>query len=84
MAGGEEMTTIDVNEAQSLAQLVDLAKAGNEVILAEGSTPVARVVAIVPPSSQPQPRVAGLHSGAALVSDDFDHPLPDEFWMGNA
>ena len=27
-------------------------------------------------------RQAGLHSGAAIVSDDFDAPLPDEFWLG--
>ena len=36
-----------------------------------------------PASSQRQPRVAGLHRGAAWVSEDFDQPLPDEFWMGN-
>lgn len=25
-------------------------------------------------------RVAGLHQGAIWTSDDFDEPLPDEFW----
>jgi len=34
-------------------------------------------------SSKPQPRTAGLHQGAARVSEDFDEPLPDEFWLGN-
>ncbi len=77
-------TTIDVNEAQQqLSKLLELAKAGNEVIIAEGSTPVARLTAIAPASVQRQPRVAGLHQGAAWVSEDFDQPLPDEFWMGN-
>jgi hypothetical protein len=33
--------------------------------------------------SKPRQRVAGLHQGAARVSEDFDEPLPDEFWMGN-
>jgi hypothetical protein len=26
------------------------------------------------------PRVAGLHPGAIWTSDDFDEPLPDDFW----
>jgi hypothetical protein len=26
------------------------------------------------------PRVAGLHMGAIWASEDFDEPLPDEFW----
>ncbi len=79
------MTTIDVNEAQPhLSELLALAKAGNEVILAEGSTPIARLIAVAPASVQRRPRVAGLHQGAAWVSEDFDQPLPDEFWMGNS
>lgn len=33
---------------------------------------------------QPGPRTPGLHAemGAAWMSDDFDEPLPDEFWLG--
>ncbi|MHC5939496.1 DUF2281 domain-containing protein [Nostoc sp.] len=27
-------------------------------------------------------RVAGLHEGMGWISDDFNQPLPDEFWMG--
>jgi hypothetical protein len=27
-------------------------------------------------------RVANLHPGAAVMSDDFDAPLPDRFWLG--
>ena len=27
-------------------------------------------------------RQAGLHEGAWEVADDFDAPLPDEFWFG--
>ncbi len=29
-----------------------------------------------------QPRIAGLHAGTSWVSDDFDDPLPDDFWLG--
>ncbi|MCF4965646.1 type II toxin-antitoxin system VapB family antitoxin [Nostoc sp. CMAA1605] len=30
----------------------------------------------------PQQRVLGLHEGQIWMSDDFNDPLPDEFWMG--
>ena len=28
------------------------------------------------------PRRAGLHPGAMVMSEDFDEPLPDRFWLG--
>jgi len=28
------------------------------------------------------PRVLGLHKGMVKMSDDFDKPLPDSFWLG--
>ncbi|OCQ96778.1 hypothetical protein BCD64_14300 [Nostoc sp. MBR 210] len=30
----------------------------------------------------PQQRILGLHEGEIWMSDDFNDPLPDEFWMG--
>ena len=27
-------------------------------------------------------RILGLHPGAFQMSDDFDDPLPDSFWLG--
>jgi hypothetical protein len=30
-----------------------------------------------------KPRILGLHPGAIWMSDDFDDPLPDEFWLGD-
>ena len=35
-------------------------------------------------AAQPAPRKAGLHTGAIWTSDDFDEPLPNEFWTGTA
>ena len=29
-----------------------------------------------------QPRVLGLHEGKGWISEDFDKPLSDEFWLG--
>ena len=78
-------TTMDINEAkQHLAQLLDLAKEGNEVFISEGSTPVARLTAVAPAPIARKPRVAGLHTGSIWVSDDFDQELPDEFWIGDS
>ena len=28
------------------------------------------------------PRVLGLHQGQGWISEDFNAPLPDEFWLG--
>ncbi len=29
-------------------------------------------------------RIPGLHPGAFVIGDDFDDPLPDGFWLGEA
>lgn len=31
----------------------------------------------------PQKRILGLNKGEFWMSDDFDKPLPDEFWLGD-
>ena len=28
------------------------------------------------------PRILGLQEGKGWISEDFDNPLPDEFWLG--
>lgn len=28
------------------------------------------------------PRILGLQEGKGWISEDFDSPLPDEFWLG--
>jgi antitoxin (DNA-binding transcriptional repressor) of toxin-antitoxin stability system len=72
--------TVDVEEAKTrLPELLSLALEGNEVIISEGDKPVAR---LVPIPSTGRKRVMGLHRGAAWMSEDFDEPLPDEFWLG--
>jgi len=72
--------TVDVEEAKErLPELVSLALEGNEVIISEGDKPVAR---LVPIPSAVRKRVLGLNRGVAWMSEDFDDPLPDEFWPG--
>jgi len=29
------------------------------------------------------PRALGLHQGMLTMSEDFDEPLPDSFWLGD-
>jgi antitoxin (DNA-binding transcriptional repressor) of toxin-antitoxin stability system len=70
--------TFDVRKAQKdLKELLSLVVAGTEIVFTEGDTPIARLVSI-------GRRVAGLHSGAIWTSQDFDEPLPEEFWVDNA
>jgi antitoxin (DNA-binding transcriptional repressor) of toxin-antitoxin stability system len=71
---------IDVGEVQmSLKELLSLVVEGTEIVITEGSIPLARLVPIVSPNT---PRIAGLHSEAIWTSSDFDEPLPEEFWTG--
>lgn len=35
------------------------------------------------PEQELPPRIPDLHAGAIWTSDDFDDPLPDEFWLGD-
>jgi antitoxin (DNA-binding transcriptional repressor) of toxin-antitoxin stability system len=78
------MTTIEISQSPpSLNDLVKLAQAGAEVLLTQGGQPVARLMPAQPavdPSTFP-PRKLGLFPGGIWMSDDFDDPLPDEFWL---
>ena len=66
------------NPKISLAELVKLVLQGEDVLLTDNHEPLAR---LVPATSFDQPRVAGLNAGDIWVSDDFDRPLPDAFWL---
>ncbi len=71
--------TVTVHDAETqLRELLSFAKEGNEVIIINDDKPLAR---IVPSLSTDRPRVAGLSKRKFWVSDDFDTPLPNEFWM---
>jgi antitoxin (DNA-binding transcriptional repressor) of toxin-antitoxin stability system len=73
---------VDVRETQTnLQDLLSLVREGAEIVLTEGATPLARLAPIVAPAT---PRVAGLHAGAIWTSEDFDEPLPEEFWTETA
>jgi len=72
---------VDVHEvADRLSEILHMVAAGTDVVLTDGATPVARITAVG--AAPAQPRVADLHPHAIRTSDDFDAPLPDEFWLG--
>lgn len=74
--------TVPIAEAtKDLSRLITQAQAGDEVILTDAGRPVARLVPIV---ELAQARTPGLNKGEVSISDDFDAPLPDAFWLGDA
>ena len=78
-----QTTTMEIDEAQShFAELLKLVTEGAEVLLTDQQQPVVRLSPI--PKNGVYKRIAGLHLGAMQISDDFDAPLPDEFWLGEA
>ncbi len=74
--------TIDVHEVQiSLEDILSFIRQGTDVILTDASMPLARLIPLITPRKT---RIAELHQGAMWTRDDFDDPLPDEFWTGSA
>ena len=59
----------------TLSKLIELAQAGEEVVIARGDTPVARLVPIV---SQLPERRPGTLRGVVKMTDAFFEPLPED------
>lgn len=77
------ITTVDISKTPTeLSDLLSLSQEGVDIIITRGNTPIARLSAIAPAPADPTKRVGGLHAGSIWISDDFDAPLPDEFWLG--
>lgn len=77
-----ETRIVNIHDAKThLSELLAQALAGDEVIIAKANKPLIRLVPLEPPKKK---RVFGLHKGEVLyISDDFDEPFPDEFWLGD-
>ena len=72
-------TTIDIHELPArLQEVIALATSGGEVTLTDGPVALARIVPIEPAEK----RIAGLNAGSMVATEDFDSPLPDDFWNG--
>lgn len=69
-------TTVNISEAKSrLSRPVDQAAAGEEIIIARGGKPVARLSRLVAPARKIR---FGVLKGQVKVAADFDAPLPDD------
>ncbi|OQW89621.1 MAG: hypothetical protein BWK78_07630 [Thiotrichaceae bacterium IS1] len=80
--------TLDFLEAQTkFPEILSLVRTGTEVILAQNNQPLIRLLPLSPWTESPpatgelSPRVLGLHEGEGWISDDFNAPLPDHFWL---
>ena len=68
--------TVNIYEAKTkLSKLVDLAAAGQEIIIARNGKPVARLTTL---KEEKRPLVYGLLEGEGWIADDFNDPLPEE------
>ena len=82
-------TMIEIGDLPArFAEMIQRAATGEEVVITENQVPRAKL--IVTPSAGPLPgnttglRIPGLFAGQIQTTDDFDDPLPDEFWFGES
>ena len=67
---------VNLYEAKThLSKLVERAADGEEIVIAKGGKPKAKLVPYVEPL---KPRVPANALGVTFVAEDFDEPLPPE------
>ena len=73
--------TVTIQDAEGhLGELIDLAAQGEEIVIAKDEQAKAKLVPV--PAKKYQHRRFGRYAGKVWMSDDFDAPLPDAFWLG--
>lgn len=76
------MTTVTIHEAKThLSRLIKAVLAGEEVVLAHGKNPVARIVPLNPPLPKRRTPNRFAHlvpAGKDVLEDGFWDPLPTE------
>lgn len=74
--------TIDVKEAETqLSHLLALALQGDEIIIEQNGEPKVRLAPIERQTAA-QRELGGNRGWVEYMSEDFNAPLPDEFWIG--
>ncbi len=69
------MTEVGVHEAKThLSKLLRRVAAGEEIVIARGGEPVARLV----PARDKSIRKLGSDRGVFVVPENFDEPLPED------
>ena len=73
------MPMVGIHEAKThLSRLLRRVAAGEEIIIAKGSKPVARLVPVAPRAK----RILGRDRGLFEVPEDFDAPLSEDVLDG--
>lgn len=69
--------TVNVHTAKTeLSKLLARVEAGEEIVIARGTVPVAR---LVPMTATPKkPRVPGMYKGKISIGPEFFEPLPQD------
>jgi prevent-host-death family protein len=74
------MPTVTIHQAKTnLSRLIERASAGEEIIIARGSKPVARLVPVGAVKGKRQP---GSLKGKLVIGPEFFEPLPDDELSG--
>jgi prevent-host-death family protein len=70
------MTKVNIHQAKTqFSRLIEVAAAGEEVIVAKSGKPVARFVSYAPKGTMRRP---GSMRGKIRIKKNFDEPLPKE------
>jgi prevent-host-death family protein len=77
------MGVFNIREAKAqLADLVDAACNGEDIVISKAGQPVARLVSVATAHGNPVARKPGSLKGKIHIADDFDAPLPPEILSG--
>jgi len=72
---------VPLQEAKNkLTELINLVEQGEEIFIL-GDNKIK--IKLVPFTDKPHKRVFGQHRDKAIMSEDFNNSLPDDFWLGN-
>ncbi len=73
--------TVNLDKVEKqLAELLAIVSIESEVLITQNGKPIARLASVA--AAPKKKRIAGLNRGSIWTSEDFDKPLPDEFWLG--
>lgn len=75
---------MNIHEAKTnLSQLIRAMEKGEKVTICRAGKPVAHLTPAKKTSTKKGKRPLGFFRGQMGISDDFNDPLPDEFWLGH-
>ena len=75
------MLNISLQDAKdNLAELINIVEEGEDVFIIGDNEAKIKLVSFTKKSKK---RIFGQHRNQAFMSEDFNNPLPDNFWLGN-